>query len=85
MYPFLLEGENKYKCFLNFKTAQVYVVEKGLFRRFWLTTRFFDVYWDPQKCVCYMYLRNFNLPQNILKIWFRDLDYVSEKKIFALR
>ena len=23
-------------------TAQVYVVEKGLFRHFWLTTRFFD-------------------------------------------
>ena len=72
---------------LNSMTAPVYVVEKGLFRHFWLTTRFFDVLLRPTKVrlLCSKYLRGFNLPQNILKIWFRDLGHVSEKKMFRLK
>ena len=68
-------------------TAQVYVDEKGLFRHFWLTTRFFDVLLRPTKVrlLYSKYLRGFNLPQNILKIWFRDLGHVSEKKNFRLK
>ena len=72
-------------CASFLTAARVYVDEKGGFRHFEVITWFFHILLRSTKVcfLCSKHLRAFNLPQNILKSWFRDLGYVSEKKIFA--